>query len=106
MKRGDTMEKRVSLIVLSIIAILSIIGLVKVMNTTTTGQYQYAGGSIQYETTDVCTQVQCSMGDARLVQIDSSEVAPQFMIAKCECPENPGVLHSAKFIKPIISYGY
>ncbi|MBD3361966.1 hypothetical protein GF358_04220 [Candidatus Woesearchaeota archaeon] len=100
------MEKRLPLLVLAIIAVVSIIGFAKLLNTSTTGQYQYAGGSIQYETSDVCTQVNCAMGDARLIRIDSSDIAPQFMIAQCECPENPGVLYPAKFIKPIISYGY
>jgi hypothetical protein len=100
------MEKRLSLLVLSIIAAVSILGLVGVMNHSTTGQYQYAGGSIQYETQDVCTQINCAAGDAKLIRIDSSEVAPQFMIAQCECPETPGILYPAKFIKPIISYGY
>lgn len=100
------MEKRLSLFVLSIIAVVAILGLVGVMNNSTTGQYQYAGGSIQYETQDVCTQVQCAAGDAELIRIDSSEVASQFMIAQCSCPENPGVLIPARFIKPIISYGY
>lgn len=100
------MEEKLSVLILGIIALISIIGLVKVMNTAATGQFNYAGGSIQYETTDVCTQIQCAAGDARLIRIESSEVAPQFMIAQCECPEQPGVMHSAKFIKPIISYGY
>jgi len=100
------MKKRISLILLSIVAIISIIGMVKTLGTETTGQFQYAGGSIQYETTDVCTQVQCASGPAELVRIDSSQIAPQFMLAQCQCPEQPGVLYSVKFIKPIISYGY
>lgn len=100
------MEKRLPLLVLALIAAVSILGFAGVMNSSSTGQYQYAGGSIQYETIDVCTQIQCAAGDAKLIRIDSSEVAPQFMIASCECPETPGVLYSAKFIKPIISYGY
>ncbi|MBN1644618.1 hypothetical protein JW851_01080 [Candidatus Woesearchaeota archaeon] len=100
------MEKRLSLLVLSIIAAVAILGLAGSMNTETTGQYQYAGGSIQYETTDVCTQINCAAGDAELVRIDSSEYAPQFMIAQCRCPENPGVLYPARFIKPVMSYGY
>ncbi|MBW2968749.1 hypothetical protein KY314_01370 [Candidatus Woesearchaeota archaeon] len=100
------MEKRLPIIVIAIIAAISILGFAKLMNSSTTGQYQYAGGSIQYETIDVCSQINCALGPAKLVRIDSSEYAPQFMIAQCECPEQPGILHEAKFIKPIISYGY
>ncbi len=100
------MEKRLPLLVLTIIAAISILGFAKLMHSSTTGEYQYAGGSIQYETVDVCTQINCAAGPAKLIRIDSSDYAPQFMIAQCECPEQPGILHPAKFIKPIMSYGY
>jgi hypothetical protein len=100
------MKKHIPLLILSIIAAISILGFVKIMDTTTTGQYQYAGGSIQYETMDVCTQIQCRDGPAKLIRIDSSQYAKNFMIAKCACPETPHILYSAKFIKPVQSYGY
>ena len=100
------MNKQLPLFFLAAIAVISLIGLVKVMNTTTTGQFNYAGGQIQYETGDVCTQVMCRKGEAKLVKIDSSEYSPGFMLAGCACPEAPGVLYTVKFIKPVQSYGY
>lgn len=101
------MENKIPLLLLSLIAVVSILGMVKVLNPESTGQYQYAGGAIQYETTDVCTQVNCASGQpAELIRIDSSDYAPQFMLAQCSCPETPHILHSVKFIKPVMSYGY
>jgi len=105
-KRGDKMNKHLPLLFLGVIAVLAIGGLVKFMNTETTGNYVYAGGQIQYDTTDVCTQVQCQSGPAQYVKADSSNYAQNFMLASCRCPETPGVLYTVKFIKPIQSYGY
>lgn len=100
------MNKQLPLLFLAAIAVISVIGMVKVMNSETTGQYAYAGGQIQYDTGDVCTQVQCMKGEATLVKIDSSEYSPGFMLAGCTCPETPGIIHTVKFIKPVQSYGY
>jgi hypothetical protein len=100
------MKKQIPLLLLAAIAVLSIMGLVKVMNAETTGQYTYAGGQIQYDVGDVCTQVQCKQGEAELVRIDGSEYSPGFMLAGCACPEAPGILYTVKFIKPVQSYGY
>lgn len=100
------MNKQLPLLFLTAIAIISVIGMVKVMNTETTGQFNYAGGQIQYDTGDVCTQVKCMNGEAKLMRIDSSEYSPGFMLAGCSCPEAPGIIYSVQFITPVKSYGY
>jgi hypothetical protein len=82
------MKKRISLLILSMITIIAIIGMVKVINTETTGMLAkaqkapYSGYGL-VTTTDACTPIVCNMGEAFPVGVDERG----HII--CQCREDP-----------------
>jgi len=85
------MKKRISLLILSTIALIAIVGMIQVLNTETTGmvskaQKQPYSGYGLVTTTDACTPIKCNMGEAFPVGVDESG----HII--CQCREDPNWL--------------
>lgn len=82
------MKKHIALTILTLIAVISIVGMVKVMNSETTGmlaktqKQPYAGYGL-VTTTDACTAIQCRIGEAFPVGVDERG----HII--CQCREDP-----------------
>ena len=82
------MKKHIALLILTMIAVISIIGMLKVMNSESTGMVSkaqkspYSGYGL-VTTTDACTPIKCSMGEAFPVGVDERG----HII--CQCREDP-----------------
>jgi len=85
------MKKHVSMLILSVITLIAIIGMAKVMSSESTGmvskaQKQPYSGYGLVTTTDACTPVKCNMGEAFPVGVD--EIGHII----CQCREDPNWL--------------
>lgn len=75
-------EKGIALTILAVVAIIAIVGFVLLFTKTSTGKFTYAGGHIQYDPKEACTNIGCTL---------SNQIVPagQWSYALCNCPNEP-----------------
>ena len=77
------------LVILGVVAVLSLVLMLVLFNSTVSGQFVYAGNRVQLAPNEGCGALQCREGGALVVNVRNTKFwqgPPQ--VADCVCPED------------------
>lgn len=100
------MQSKTEFWILGIIAIVAVIAIVLLLTAKNTGDAIYAGGTMQYDTNDVCQlNIECR-GEPVLLGMEGglNPSDTYRIIALCACPENPDMVYRIPMVQTIQYY--
>lgn len=106
-------NKQIVVILIAIILVVAVTGFIIQMNTSTTGQYTYAGGWnkgwIQYSyPQEACEYIECENGPALFKGTVGGTAVwdTRLQFVECYCPETPTQIIATPMTYPVSSGGY